>query len=554
MFSSSDSASTSSKKTKYEPDYSRVPNTLIAMPEHILYQILSYLDFNQKKEFSLVCKKFNGVFSWPRNLRSIWFRVEKGKRIAEINRPYAMLEMDCKQANGFKSFPGNVWKVVGDSLQGIRIKNEETLMAREFIDLLPRFQNLTQLDIVLSNDFIEEKMIKSKFKVKSLVKMEHLEQLRINTELFCYLEGRLVEFTSTKLQSFEIVSMEYFWSSEIEKFIDFNKIRAIIGKQINLKALQIKGGYRLNLFDSPLTMQSQLESFNVNGHRMTDLQQDNFCDFINAQHALKLLEFTTNFKKTDKMTRFLEGRFDLPMSKVTVRIQYRYFLDTYTLEQLKTAAAGPPNFTVTELSYHEYGQSQPSYASLKVSDKLPLLVSKFPNLTSIEIYGNDWVLDSIEPLKQLEKLTKLNLSTSDTCTTILKDVTIPSLESFTFTACYVNDFNSPDLLDFIARHPAINKLRFETTYSQSKSNNVINNILSHSLLNLPKLMHFSTYVEPFEPDKAVRVIRDHANLGFVLESMRFNHILSKVIMKRYDGQIVFRNCNSTKWQHTEEAE
>lgn len=130
------------------------------------------------------------------NLQNVWFHVQKNHSISDINRVYSMISTskahaERKDAHNNRLNHVNVsrrtWKVMLPHMKAFRLKDENTICSQELLYMLPNFTNLTQLDVVVSKDFIGKKLLRSKCKVKETVKLEHLEHLRISPHCSVFL-------------------------------------------------------------------------------------------------------------------------------------------------------------------------------------------------------------------------------------------------------------------------------------------------------------------------------------------------------------------------------
>lgn len=517
------------------------PKTLLDLPYHILDKIFDYLDLNQKKEFSQVCKRFNEIFSSRKNLQKIWFHVQKNHIVSDVTRSYVMLSTsgNKKLINmNIPSIPRTVLELMSTQLEGFRLKSGTFISLEEFCDCLPFFENLTYLDILFTNYlYLVEKMKQSDRVFNSTIKLNCLKHLKIHFEIFCCIDGRYIEITSTKLLSIEITYEHSFkLPGDFIPPYHFDRIRALISRQKNLKNLFLKG--MSGLFDRPLITKNTLENIRImQFENVNRINQDNLCDFINSQQNLKRLCVNLNPIERPKMFSLLNRRLELPLIEMKLNFLRDVFnvkdFNFFTLEDLQRSASTLSNLATKKLDFRD-NISSDNHFNIKIS----LLVFKFPNLTSIEIVNPSRCVDvnvpivSFAPLNGLKNLKHLKLKGLK-CSH-LRDIHIPSLYYFHLETCFKESMSEDIncLREFLNRHGDIRRMVLKLlvvgdlirgciipdVFEHHIPHEVYTDILRFSLLNLKKLMTFVVVEGCFEQDNLVfNLIREHANQGFVLE-------------------------------------
>lgn len=206
------------------------------MPDEILEEIFSFLDFGSKKRFALVCKKFNQIFGLPRSLVRIKFHVTKERGpICDITRQYRHIVES-----------GNL--IPAATLTKFTNMNSYTkddkftcIKANYFVGLLPHFSNLSCFDfrdisyLRGERDEAYEQLqeILTDRMDYDVVEMMHLKTLKIDLKLFLMLNDRFVKFSCTELEKLEIVK------SHPEEDFDFAPVKSLITSQKRLQVLRL---------------------------------------------------------------------------------------------------------------------------------------------------------------------------------------------------------------------------------------------------------------------------------------------------------------------------
>lgn len=316
----------------------------------------------------------------------------------------------------------------------------------------------------------------------------------------------------------------------------------MISNQTKLRKLHLVGAN--SLFDEPINLQCQLEDLRIStkGHKsfkstLEVHQQENLFDFVSSQGHLKCLYGDDiTIKKndvTEKMDKFIKQRLNFPSkSKCLIFPQIlldsdRYSYNEFSVEDLIQCSS------VLNLSTEEFFiQTMHSEGVFRV---LELIVSKFPNLTTIKFSNmcDREQSDSLAALSELQNLKDLRLLDQGACE-LISSVTVPSLECF--HCLFYDHFNAADIIEFLGRHAKIQELH-TTTYRRvnSKVENSINCIVEFAIENLKHFKFFSIddkYYHGWNQSFLLSVINTRAKPLFV-----FKTSISEM-MKRQDNEIV----------------
>lgn len=487
-------------------------------------------------------------------MQYVWFNVEKDLIIYDIDRYYFNMTFDCqKTPGGLKKIPKKVWMHFGANFKALRIENASLLSTKEFLNCLPYFHNLTRLDIVVDDGFVNKKLVRIQHRTVAPNNMKHLEHLRISSELFWYLADNCVDFAMTmKLRSIDFSMLG-------KRQRDLNKMRALISQQTNLKVLRFDGRALPEMFDQPLRMQSQLEDLAVRTRfYFNEIQQDNLCGLIKSQSLMRLdcgLRYYLNMQITSKMSQLLERRLDMPLITMTVKLEelIKEF-NQYTLTDLQRLALGRANTSTTEMKFIDGTHINNNSLNLKI----PLLVSKFPKLSSIEIVGSAAntghvlvIVDSIGSLNELPHLKHFKLKFFS-CV-YLKDLNITNLESFEFQTNQEKLLrcDSNHLRDFLKRHQEIRTLHLGSITYASESNFDVLHFAVETLRMLMRLsITISNQADFYDvlPRYLIRMlIRDYTDSGFILDLEKKYQRQSMHFMKRHDEKVVVQDSVSSDW-------
>lgn len=296
------------------------PNSLIAMPVEIIEKIFNHLNFTDKLSFSESCSTFNEIFDRRKNLDKVWMDGPESDTLLQLTdtlRPYANLKWNFKNV---KKISNLLWDHLAPSLNSVEMTNVDHYfsISNSLLNTLPHFVNLTYLHMNVCYDRVKKDILLNDTRQvnSGLIDMKHLQHLSMDNNMFCYLDGRHINFAETKNLQILIIRGVF------ENFKG-NGITNLISNQNKLKTLHLLNGVSYSIFDTPLNIQSKLEDLKVtepmlkmyNDYRLNVQQQNNFCDFVNYQDQLKRVKLHLNVagEKTEKMKRFLEGRLDMPI-------------------------------------------------------------------------------------------------------------------------------------------------------------------------------------------------------------------------------------------------
>lgn len=447
-------------------------------------------------------------------------------------------------------------------MTSLKVKDETLLSSKELFRLPPHFGHLTHLDLVLCRPRPLERHLT--LQSTKLIEVPHLRHLRMTTEVFTAFNDRCVNFDSAKnLQSIEL--MPYALGEPIA--IDFNKIRSFISSRKHLIRLHLSGPQMTSIFNEPLKIHSQLKKFSLTRCvdeqlAITNVQQDNLCDFIDSQRALKSMkvdDFQRIESHSTKMTRLRSKRLDLPFTEHRIRMTSNLQpdlgnigLEYFSLDELQAAVTGSTNITTKHLAVDH------RRSTFVFNQTIQLIVAKFSNLTSLEVldFTDNYYLGTISDSSSLNTLQHLRiLKLACNSWTHLKDVTIPTLEILELAARSEIDLQSNTVIKFVGRHHRVHqlKLRIDTCCYDPAANH--NKILKRSLLNLEELKTFEvSYQNLVEKqtkvaeDLILKLIRNHARLGFIYKRKPSSSNAPVVIMKRHDGHVVRYNSKKEKWE------
>lgn len=563
-------------------------NIITTIPDHILETIFDLLvNFEDKKSFSECCHRFNDVFNRRKHINTVWYRIQGSQNVSDISRDYTKMIWNC---NDVKTVPQNVWKNLTPSLTAVRVECDDSLKSRNILDSLPFFKNLTHLDLIVSIYSIRASFLRTRRRRNvKLVEMENLNYLKMNYELFCFLDGHYIDFVTKKLHTLIIShrnsnKFHPWWNHWNRHHLkDFNKLRLLIAKQNDLKTLHLIEGEIHEIFDVPLVVNSQLNDFMliVDRHfNPNPPQQDNVCDFISSQTQLKLMKCDFySIEKTDKMRRFNSEKLNLPMKSHRLMItdvneldplNLFYVItwcDKYSLEELVQISEEPPNMLTQELELKISG-------IIRMDQILPLVVSKFPNLTSIDISSDHYPgydrqdinnnFAALEILQNLKSLTLSRFADKDLIT-----ITNPGLKRFTYKAhfnrplyltCSFRNFRpqlkqalilettvsityASNLTDFIHRHREIQEMNISLNANHGDESYM--EVVEFALKNLKNLSLF--VIEGFCNFKGLNLwnflvswIKEFARPGLVFKNYAIE------LMKRHDNQVMQKI--EGKWQ------
>lgn len=542
-------------------------NSLVAMPDHIIEKIFNSLDFEDKLSFSESCVKFNQIFNSTKNLRNVWLKLFDNQQSVELSRPYENLVWNCLSV---KKVSKGLWSNCFPNMTSLRIHDAQLLYSKSLLNALPRFANLSHLDIVVTEKFKRDRLLKSKPRNLELLEMENLEYLRMDCDLFGFLDRHHINFAATKkLQALKIcnpLERGYYYPGRFDDMEDTtSKLRALVEAQTNLRILHLIGRAAIEILKLPLNIQScQLEEFKLISDKFINVpvnHEENICDFIDSLNQLKYLECKlTKEGRTEKIVNFwnrLESFSRTQQMVITdgsskVKIDILIKEDVFKSEMYYDGRSilrtdEQPNTWTKKLTAKIINSHS------RISQIISGIVTKFPNLLSIDINFSDHskltqtdCLASLGRLKHLKSLT-LHLCSSD-CK-FLNSIRIPGLKRFDYTENDSFYKNSNDvkinLIDFLNRHKHIQELRFSIKFIFYTSINDISNhdtsimeIVDCALKNLKNLMFLSIPDRSYDKgpctnwNKSFPLIIKSANPGFRFKCSSFE------IMRRYDDKIV----------------
>lgn len=255
----------------------------------------------------------------------------------------------------------------------------------------------------------------------------------------------------------------------------------------------------------------------------------------------------------------------MPLIEHTLRMQMKniseiedFPLEKLTYEELQVFSSGHANTTTRQLRYHV----DRKYRGKLFHQTLPFIVNKFPNLTSIEISSRHYkssgsiknaaFLDSMAPLNKFQKLKHLNFGwfTSE----YLRDVMIPTLESFEFKTRFKETDETNFLTNFLVRHHQnLRHLSFDIDGSFSWISEIA--IFSLNFISELKSLSIRKYRRSYDDSnntaaKALILdcIREHAQQGLKFD-LNLKDGKSESFMKRDDGHIIVRyDKKMKKWR------
>lgn len=570
------------------------PKSLVAMPDHVLEKIFHSLNFEDQLSFAESSVRLNQIFNASKNLCNLWFKIPNYQQASEISRPYENLIWDCREV---KMPTSRRWSNFVPSMTSLRFDNAENLQnlaPTSLLDALPHFKNLSHLDIVVSESLVTKLLGTRRRKKVKIIEMENLGYLRMDIKLFNVLDGRYINFSSTKkLRELIItkVTNNRRFSVLSEDLEDASKLRALIEAQTNLGTLHLMGEAAISIFRTPLNIIScHMEEFKLVVKCCFDFPincQENICDFISSLNQLKHLEckFDGVLERTRKIDNFFSERL-----KSSSRTQEMVFLEdafwnlwgfrspdgifesqVYVAQSLVLETDQHPNLW-TEKLILKINVSHP-----RIGQIIPFIVIRFPNLSSIDInsqvHTENAQTDCFQALGSLQHLESFALH--HFASTFLKSIDIPDLKHFDYTdndetVSNDNGEKVEDLIDFLNRHGNIQELSF--SLSGSISQKLIMKTVEYALENLKNLMSLSLTMRDeatlskanleilmylscfslnddfssfnshqfFYWERTFQLIIQNAKLGF-----RFK-CSSVEIMKRFDNKIVQKVKG--KWQ------
>lgn len=517
------------------------PNSLIAMPEHILETIFNFLGLADRKSFSETCKSFNKtIFGSRKNLNKIWLDLNPDN-MSDLSRTY--ISLLC--TNKLLKFPYGYWKSMSPTIKSLKIK-ENYRCIESIVAEVTNFENLTHLDIDNLKNFSSQPERDMK-NIPEPIKMEKLEFLRINCQLFAYLQDRFIDFNK-KLRTLKILIRHEYIPLRFRLLIQdeiSDKIRALLIRQTNLRNLHFDIQETANaevvcaLFDQPLVIPSMLHQIKFNNYfDDATTRCKNFQNFIKSQSELTVIDVDLKF--------FMVGQFKESVLERPLK-QQKLIDKTYTFGyngsyELKTQLThcDRPNMSTKKLVL---------IVDKHLDEIVNFSVDKFPNVSEVElkIYGQ-LHMPNLAQLNALEKLTSLKLECKDM--RILDMITLAGLRSLEIKLLETVEFMN--FLNFLSRHQSVESLRLTGKISTILSKDKIPKLLQTVAKNLISFQAFDDFagvntfgIKCLNQDTGIY----HIDLNYFLRSIcstikihsrpGFHFIYSQIeIFKRYDGEVV----------------
>lgn len=533
---------------------------MTSLPVEIIEKIFNFLDFDDKLSFSLCCKKFNEVFSSRKNLEKVWINVAKFRGDVGVKRPYTAISWNCEAIEKEAELNLLTWSRLDQSFTALKIEHVDLLSPSTFLHDLPIHANLTYLDMVVENSWWMrmEDLILIRTTIcddhSDLIVMKTLQYLRVNVELFLYLEGRCVNFASTK----KLKTLIFIRNSSTQIRLtskDFTRIRFLISAQEQLNTLHLlsEDSADMNSLFNELLVQNSLKDFKLIAGKipLSLAQQENFCNFVASQDQLELVEYEFNLDPqhigVDRSTiNLLRQRLNLPLISQSIDVSHIRVLNTP--EGLEVIRSNEIYEGYLSKHFREPSNSMTTKLQIKFDNvnfkqlfQMSQIVQKFPNLTTVTIsitteprnFGIRRSLKSLGDLVNLENLTLEKIPPDQ-----LALITILQLKRFVYISSgYLEDI-SEDLINFFCRHPKIQSLQIGALVNfDSEFFQFIDMVLA--LLYELSLLWLNDERNTFiEADQTVitrlhPIILQSAKPGFIFKGGN-----DYQIMKRYDNVIV----------------
>lgn len=175
-------------------------------------------------------------------------------------------------------------------------------------------------------------------------------------------------------------------------------------------------------------------------------------------------------------------------------------INDFSLGDLMEAAVREPNLMTEEIHIKN------DILFARISQVLPLIVYKFPNLKSISISNQHRAIQeefednfsSLSSLANLEELKIFNFASEH-----LKLSTIPSLKCFQYSSFgfgqILEESAADDLIDFLSRHQKVQELNisFSGMPAPKNSEKIVKEIAEYAVENLKNLSFLSVNEDNF---------------------------------------------------------
>lgn len=547
------------------------------MREEILENIFGFLDIGSKKNFSLVCKRFNHIFGLPRHLDQIKFCVTKERgQMCEITRNYRHIVEpgNLIPAASLPKFTHLTSYTKGEDMED----PFSEIKANYLVGLLPHFRYLSCLDLRVETDGEQLAQIFEDRLGFDAIEMKHLRTLKIELQLFLFLNDRFVKFSSDMLEILKIVVFLCF-----DQNFDFSPVKSLITKQKHLKVLSLQAwNHRVSeMFDTPFIVSSQLKAFKLvsdHGFESEDdlvfgynsTQQDHLADFLMAQNALEKLEINIGVgttPATSKMQYLMNSRLRMPLVKRKIRVWNDMRADSIDINI----------FSLNELSQSQSLNPATKHVKLNLDLTTPeayravveFVSLNYSSLMSLEILGYQNPFYGIDALNRLNHLESLTLSLYEFRTpSAIHIQTLKKLQFLQYDERDTGGWNCAykgNLKLFFNNHKLIEEISMKLGGSAARNaydqmDYEVNAIVENALMELPRLRKLTISVDwylindPTQYSSERKTLLDswlncsklltesmkrHANSGFVLQCGPSEYSReSKKLMKTFDGAVV----------------
>lgn len=276
------------------------------MPDHIIDQIFCYLNIDDKKSFSLTCRKLNNIFGTSASLRQVCFDIANTENFPGVTRWYKNMKWRTSfNLRKTKRFPENLVQTAS-SLKSFtfEVYRDDFAPSLTFLDsVISVYRYLTHLKLIIvvkpslksevftyrygHLNYIHSQFVKSCCEEKSTETsyvMKHLKHLEITSDMFEILCERYnMNFIDNKIETFKVDVISIIEMEGMPSSATFNAMKSIIASQ-HLKTLHLNGNGGIFFVDPLLTRSNQLKEFHlVETGEITLTQQDNILYFLN-QH------------------------------------------------------------------------------------------------------------------------------------------------------------------------------------------------------------------------------------------------------------------------------
>lgn len=506
LFISTVSTDHANKKPKTTENQATQSKQLLDIPDEVLEEIFSYLNFNSLKNISLCCKRLNGILSQPGCMDRIIICFDKDQdKSIEITRQYKYV-MDMEF-----SIPPSAWtKLTNMTSYRFVFHNESNVPStdtRYLIDMLPKFSLLSCLDIRKIN--LDVNTLKNVPNHESLqvMEMNHLKIIRINMKTLTLLNGRFIKIQNNQLKVIELVDRS---GLEVAELNDVQALKTLIDSQC-LKELRLEVSNINRLFDSPLILSSQLKKFVlisnftrfVRLHRLNTVQQDNLCEFVFSQKHLEKRNIKIKIEdlRSPKMEQFLNSRLDLPLMHQIINF-----------DEQKPSEINDEKFERERLPHSSetpsYSTKQLTIRASRNQEVLKLITSKFPNVVVFEL--SSFHRGNLSMLNNFQCLTSIDLMIFEKEESIVSTLNFSALKKCKlWFASMPSDFKYAK--GFLNRHKSIEDLDVEMIsrmdlkeYTKLKPHKMLSGLLEYAFNSLKNLRTSHIGVSIFSDKKSLR--------------------------------------------------